>query len=437
MIVFLPCYVAVLALLYLELRGVAVVPSIRLPRWPAWAWIAVLVVSYAASLGIVWYAAATVAAAVPWRQSLPIPVAEHGMAHPDAVEAALLALAAVQTFALAGLYQSAASRAVLTAGLLGILALSLAAPAFVSPDPYAYVGDALLGRAAYAPPVAPFAGEFASIDRLFHPLLPAPYGPVWLALARWVTDPFPALAGKLMALRALGALSYLGLLAALRAYGVPSRILAVAAVNPLLAQQYVADAHNDLLGIAVIVAAAALLRVRRTDDGAIAVAVSALVKLPFVAIALPIFARIRGRAARCAWYAATVAAAVLVSWWGGGAAYFRGLTVHVPAAGAVYFFNAAVAIAAISLLVLAAAGARRLASALWIVPMMGSYVATWYMLYGLPYALARRRLLAYLLIALPVASALVDAKFMRPWTYFAALPVTLAVSLLFARRRWV
>ncbi|MBV8434914.1 MAG: hypothetical protein JO029_11600, partial [Candidatus Eremiobacteraeota bacterium] len=69
--------------------------------------------------------------------------------------------------------------------------------------------------------------------------------------------------------------------------------------------------------------------------------------------------------------------------------------------------------------------------------MMGSYVATWYMLYGLPYALARRRLLAYLLIALPVASALVDAKFMRPWTYFAALPVTLAVSLLFARRRWV
>jgi hypothetical protein len=57
--------------------------------------------------------------------------------------------------------------------------------------------------------------------------------------------------------------------------------------------------------------------------------------------------------------------------------------------------------------------------------MMSSYIATWYCAYGIPYALARHRLLAYLMIALPFACALVDAKFMRPWT-----PLVLAGSII-------
>jgi hypothetical protein len=436
MIIFLPYYVAALVLLYLELRGRSVIPSIVVPAWRAPVWIVLLVAAYAVQLAIVWYAAATVAATQPWRAALPIGVAEHGMAHPDAVEAALLAVAAVQVWGLAGLYRSRPAWNAIALGFVVLVALSIAAPATISPDAYAYVGDALLGRNAYAPPNAAFPGEFVAIDRLFHPpLLPAPYGPLWIALDRIVTAPFPTLVQKIVALRVLGAFCYLGLIAALRGYSVSGRALAIAAVNPAIAQQYVADAHNDLLGIALVVAAAALIAARRPVAGAGAVVVAALVKLPFALLALPVFARVRSRALRCALWAASMVTAFALSWIGGGSEYFRGLTVHVPMAGAAFFANAAVTVAALTLLGLSIVAARRYASAIWIVPMMSSYIATWYMTYGLPYALRRRRLLVYLLVALPLATMLVDAKFMRPWTFAVVLPAAVVLNVALASRR--
>jgi hypothetical protein len=436
MIVFLPYYVAALVLLYLELRGRSVIPRVAVPAWRAPVWTALIVGSYAVQLAIVWYAATTVAATQPWRSALPIGVAEHGMAHPDAVEAALLVVSAAQVWALTGLYRARPSWSAMGLGFVVLIALSIAAPATISPDAYAYVGDALLGRNAYSPPSAVFPGEFAAIDRLFHPpLLPAPYGPLWIALARMVTSPFATLGGKIVALRAFGALCYLGLIAALRGCSVSQRIIALAAVNPAIAQQYVADAHNDLLGIALVVVAAALIAARRPFAGAAAVVVAALVKLPFVLLALPIFVRIRPAALRYALWAAAIALGIALSWVGGGSAYFHGLTVHVPLAGAAFFTNAVVTIAALTLLGLGAVAARRYASAVWIFPMMSSYVATWYMTYGLPYALGRRRILAYLLAALPLATMLVDAKFMRPWTFAVVLPIAIVLDVGLASRR--
>lgn len=436
MIIFLPYYVAALVLLVLELRGRAVIPRIAAPAWGAPVWIALLVASYAAQLAVVWYAASTVAMVQTWRAALPIGVAEHGMAHPDAIEGALLILAFVQVWALAGLYRSRPAPIGTALGFAALIALSMAAPASISPDAYAYAGDALLGRNAYHPPNTIFSGEFAAIDRLFHPpLLPAPYGPLWLALDRIVTAPFPALGAKIVALRAFGALCYLGLIAALRGCSLSQRAIAIAAVNPAIAQQYVADAHNDLLGIALVVAAAALVAARRPFAAAGAAVVAALVKLPFVLLALPVFVRVRPTALRYALCASAIVAAVALSWIGGGSDYLRGLTVHVPMAGAVFFGNAAVTIAALTLLGLAVVTPRRYASALWIFPMMSSYVATWYVTYGLPYALWRRRILAYLLIALPLATILVDAKFVRPWTFAVALPAVVILDLALARQR--
>lgn len=436
MIIFLPYYVAALVLLYLELRGRSVIPRVAVPAWRAPVWIVLLVASYAAQLAIVWYAAATVASVQPWRSALPIGVAEHGMAHPDAVEAGLLIVTAVQVWALAGLYRSRAAWSAIGLGFAALVALSIAAPATISPDAYAYVGDALLGQNAYSPPNTLFPGEFAAIDRFFNPpLLPAPYGPLWLALDRLVTAPFATLGAKIVALRAFGVLCYLGLIAALRACSVSRSAIALAAVNPAIAQQYVADAHNDLLGIAFIVVAAALIAARRPFAGAAAVVVAALVKLPFVLLALPVFVRIRPSALRYALCAGAIGLALALSWIGGGSAYLQGLTVHVPLAGAVFFTNAAVTIAALTLLGLAAVAARRYASAIWIFPMMSSYIATWYMTYGLPYALQRRRILVYLLAALPLATMLVDAKFMRPWTFAAVLPAVVILDVALASRR--
>lgn len=436
MAIFLPYYIAALALLGFELRGVSMTPPFVVPRWRAWCWAATLLVAYAAQLEVVRYAALSLTSSQQWRSHLPIPVAEHGMAHPDLIEALLLCLALYQSFALYALYRTMPSRLVLFGGAALMVGLSVAAPAFISPDPYAYVGDAILGVRAYAPPKSDFTAEYGLINRFFAaPMLPAPYGPLWIAVARLVTGNAPTLLSKLIALRILGAVSFVALLAALKAYGVRPRLLAVAALNPAIAQQYVADAHNDLLGIALVVAAAALVRQRRATVASGVTAAAGLVKLPFTVLALPIFAAVKPRWQRYACATGAIVLAIAISWLGAGAGYFRGLNVHVPAPGPVYVLNVAVSLAALFLLGLATIGGRRLYSGVWLIAMMSSYVATWYVAYGLPYALARHRLVAYLLIALPFACATIDAKFMRPWTPIV-LAAAIGASVVRGKRSW-
>ena len=429
MSIFLTFYAAALALVYLEFREPGTPAAPRTPPWPAWMWCAILVVTYAMQLGLVWYAATAISGSEPWRGLLPIGVASHDAKHPDATAAALLALGALQSFSLLGLYRSAAQRRVLFAGAAALLLLSMAAPAFISPDPYAYVGDALLGAASYAPPHSDLPGEFALINHFFTtPMLPAPYGPLWIAIARLVANPFPSLLEKLLAFRALGAASFVAFLAGLRALRVPRRILAVAALNPGLAMQYVASAHNDLLGIAAIVIAAALLR-RNAVAACGLVVVAALIKLPFAILGLPILAAVPRRGARYACAIAILSGAVAVSWFGAGAGYFQGLAVHVPEVGFVHLLNAAVSVAALVAIAVAFLGGRRLRNAVWLMPMMGSYIASWYVTYGVPYALARRRILGSLLVLMPFAALLLDAKFMRAWTYAAVVPAIVILAI--------
>jgi hypothetical protein len=427
-IFFLPYYVAAVALLYFELRG-APPRALPTPRLPAWAWIAGLIATYAAQLGAIWYTAVAAIPAEPWRAHIPIGVASHTVPYAGLVSAVLLVLTLVQSYALLALYRRPATRVTVVVGAIVMCAFSLAAPAFVSPDPYAYAADAMLGRASYVPPPVPFGGEFAPIDRFFSaPMLPSPYGPLWTIVAGLITAPFATLLGKLIALRVLGLLSYVALLAALRACGAPARLLAIAALNPGLLLQYVASAHNDLFGIVALVAAAAFAS-RNAIVATGLLVVGALVKLPFVVLGLPVLAAVRSRPARYACAAVALVAAVALSWWGAGSGYFSGLTVHVPAPGPVYVVNSIVALLALIAIGVAFVGGPRVRAAVWLIPMASSYVASWYLIYALPYALARRRMLAYLLIAFPFADVLIDAKFMHWWTYAIVLPIVVLASV--------
>lgn len=435
MAIFLPYYLIALALLGAEMLGLR--PASRpKPRLPPWLCAATVVVAYAVQLGAIAYAARTTLGAEPWRASLPIGVASPSVPNPDAFEALLLALALLQTLALAWLPRGT-PRGVTIGGCAALIALAFAAPAFESPDAYAYVGNALMGIGSYAPPPGPLPGDAAAITYLFHPpLLPAPYGPLWLAIVRVVTGPFAALGAKLLALRALGAFGFLALLAALRAAGVPARVVTLAALNPALVMLYVGDAHNDVLGLAAIAGAAALLRSRYYLVASAAIAVAGLIKLPFALLGLPVLAAIRSRTVRYALAALAPLAAATVSWYAGGAAYFAGLRVHVPVAATAPTFLANLAVAAAGLAALAVALARgcRRKTAVWPIAMMSSYVAMWYLPYGLPYALGRHRILTYLLVALPFACAAIDAKFMRGWTW-AALAIAIAAAYAGARGR--
>ncbi|MBV8155976.1 MAG: hypothetical protein JOY98_16275 [Candidatus Eremiobacteraeota bacterium] len=431
-------YAAALVLCAADIVGKGESQPKRFSAGSAVPYVAVLLASYAATLLLVWYAATHQHPWPAWRTNLPFPVVARTADSAQLIAAAMLGLGAVQCWALVAVYRRRVPRAALVTGVAVLLLLSLCEPALISPDPYSYVADALLGPSAYAPPATRFAGEYGAInDGLGVPLPPSPYGPLWIALARMTILAASSLVWQVLAFRALGAALFLAFLAGLAALRVPARIFAVAALNPGLMLQYVMNAHNEIFCITCVVWAAAV--VRRTPAGAAAaLVVAALVKLPFALLGLPIFVAVRSIAMRWTLAVAVIAAACALSWLGGGPAYLRALTHHLPFAGIADILGVAASACALLAIAGGVAMRRRWRSAVWLFPLMGSYPTPWYAAWGLGYALKSRTVTAYLLVWFPLASLLVDTMFMQVWTLEFVVPaiaLACAVGLSRAERK--
>ncbi|MBV8148191.1 MAG: hypothetical protein JO092_03780, partial [Candidatus Eremiobacteraeota bacterium] len=258
---------------------------------------------------------------------------------------------------------------------------------------------------------------------------PAPYGPLWLLIARGVTAWTPTMLSKLLAFRAFGAICLFATVAAMARLGLPRRLRIVTLLNPGLALLYVMNAHNDLCAVALI-AWAAVWAFRRPFVALGFIVAAALIKLPFAILALPVLRPISPPRLRAVCAAVALAAALGLSWAMGGKEYFSALAVHVPNVSVGNGLNVAAALAALALLVAAASGFRRVRSAVWLMPMMGSYPTPWYFLWGFGYALGRHRLLAYLLVLFPLASLLVDSTFIQIWTLLVVVPLLVLLQIL-------
>jgi hypothetical protein len=401
------------------------------PRLPAWLWVAFLVGSYALQLAIVSYAAHHQYSGQAWRAAMPLAVVDDRglpMANADAVTAVMLVLAALQSYALLALYRSCVSRRALIAGCVLMLLLSLASPALLSFDAYGYVHDALLGLAAYQPPDVPFTGAYHVFDRWFGGPSPTLYGPLWLVLIRVVTALGPTLFAKLMLWRVFCAAAYLALLLALRAYGVPARILTVAALNPGMMLQFVANAHNDVIALVLLVVAAAFMRAGNLLTALGMIAVAGLVKLPYAVLGLPVLSAVSARWTRLGSAALLLVVVTALSWIGGGSAYFGTLIGHVGERPEDLAHRLA-GVAALALIAVTLIGGRRLRTAPWIFPSLASSVFAWYYAWGLPYALARRRVLSYLLVCFPFVAMLMETAFERTWELLFVLPAVALLSL--------
>ncbi len=413
-------YVAALILAAADWRGRLATWKIALPALDAWAWCAVLLCTYAAQLFIILDAAQK----QPW----PVPLVAAIPPPGDFVTASTIALGAVQVLALAGLYRARIGAPVVATGA-AMLLLSWYAPVFLNADVYAYVGNGLLGAAAYAPPNAPFTGDLALINaRWGTPVPAATYGPLWLVVARLVVTLAPTLAGKLLAFRALSLALFVALIALLRACGLPPRILAIAALNPGLQLQFVVDAHNDILPVVFVVAAAAIVRRMPYAASGLIVA-AALVKLPYALAGLPVLAAMYPARGRYAAAMVVVAASAALSWFAGGAAYAHALIGYVASSRLAGTLHALAALGALAAIAGAVAGTRRLRAAVWLMPMLGAYTASWYAIWSLPYALRRRRIAAYLFVWFPLVAALAEPSLATAWTMLAVIPILVAVSL--------
>lgn len=421
--IFFIYYLAALGLVAAEMRGVLRSPSIATPKLAGSIWVAILVATYALQVALCGFLATSGPgpfAVVQWQ------------AGGTPFILSLLLLGLVQTYALLGLYRTRGAPAAIEIGVAMMLLISFS-PVLTNADVYAYAGNGLLGHAAYTPPAVPFTGDLSAINAFWHvPMPPTTYGPLWLAVARGVTEFFGTLAYKLYAFRILGALLLGAFVLLLRAYKVSPRVLAIVALNPALYFEFVLNAHNDMLP-ACIAVAAAILAPAAGWLAALLIATAALVKIPFVVLGLPVLARVKTLAARVGAAGLAIVATLAASWFAGGTPYVRALVTHVSSSGLESWLHGVALVAVIGAVFAAIAGTRRLRSAVWLLPLAGAYTASWYALWSVPYAIGSRRVFTYLALWLPFVAMVTEPSLVRLWTFALVIPAAVILSLQLVR----
>jgi hypothetical protein len=439
-------YAAAALFALVELRGQLPSRAPRTPTLAPWLWIVALIVTYALQLFAIRYAATHLTNSVAWRLAMPFPVADVDMLHPDAVAAIYVACAALQSYALLALYRCRPSLRAIAWGTAVLAAMSLCVPALSSFDAYGYVHNAILGLRSYTPPAQPFLGEYHVIDLWFGKPTATLYGPLWLAIDRLVTASAPTLLTKIVALRVFNGLLYAAAIALLRGLGMPRRILVVVALNPAMMFQIIANVHNDIIAIDLLLGAAALARTRTAAASGL-FAVAGLVKLPYLALGLPVFSAVRSVPYRVVAIVAGIAVTLTLSWFGGGAGYVASLAGHASSAHVAAVWRVVPAAIALAALVAALFGARRYIAALWFIPAIGAFelpwitasgqafsvpwILPWYFIWGLPYALNRHRILGFLTVGFPLMAAIAAPEVLR---FRVLLVLELATFAYFASR---
>ncbi len=217
-------------------------------------------------------AVARSAAGYPFSRGLPVAVLPPGTTLPANVAAWIVACALVEALALwsiarllaRGAVPSRAGAAAVAAALAVMSAIAWNARGSTSVDPYTYMqyANARSFAAAYAPaPYEPLPQAFRSAGAFAGPLpVPCVYGPLWLAADRALLAGARTQADAFARLRAAGIAEFVLFVALLAAGGVEAPALLTLALCPALYQFFIVEAHNDLLALAILAAAGALLR---------------------------------------------------------------------------------------------------------------------------------------------------------------------------------
>jgi hypothetical protein len=238
----------------------------------------------------------------------------------------------------------------------------------------------------------------------------------------------------LVALRLLALAALMVCVMSLRALRFGTPLLAVVALDPQIVDNYVFDAHNDILAVAAVLAAMAIAK--RSRIAAIVLAIAAgLIKAPYALLALlvsvdePSLPRRTGVAAIVA--VGTVAISAV-----GGSAYLHALTWHGVEYGigefsllttSVHALAAAVAIAAICAAIIFR---RTLFSAVWVFPALAAQSLHWYAALGIPYAVVQRRNAAFFFALFPVTTYLLNEYTTHPYPRLAAVVIIFGFALL-------
>jgi hypothetical protein len=424
-------------------RGVA-------PFWQVVLLAALLAAAFAVQLHVIGLAAQQQVPLPAWRAALPlVPIDDSAplFGHTSQwIGIASGALAILQAVLLASLYFALRGRTVGRATWFGLGACAvvmaveaLRSSGLTSSDVYLYAGHGRLGLDAYAPPAARFPGEFGAINDLRGaPIYPSLYGPLWLAVAAGVVAAVHGLAAQLVAFRLVGCALFAVCAALVALLRREASSVVLFAVNPAFYEQYVANAHNDVLPLALTLGAI-VVAARRTWLGVALVAAAGATKLPFALAGLVAFGAVTSRATRLALGACCVGGALAATYVASGGAYFA-TSARMSArithdALVVATHDVTIALAVLAAL-LALVFVRYLSGASWSFVALSTTLFPWYVAWSVPYALLEERMLPVFLCALPVVTFLLTSVYaLTPLSALLYVLAILAPLLLVARAR--
>jgi hypothetical protein len=322
------------------------------------------------------------------------------------------------------------------------LVAALFTPAMTSPDVITYTTYAELGHSSFAKEPHAVALKNFPIENLCERrVLPSAYGPAFIAYLQMFTALSHSVSAQIVMLRIANALWFLLLLCALRTAGAPAIALSLAAVNPVLIFQYVANAHNDLIGAVFTIAGAALVK-RSPLAAACAIVTAAQVKLSFAFIGILIFAELASTKRGFAWATGTFVASFIISYIFAGRTYFESIWYYdrllAPTADPLQYLVVACAIFALVRALL-----QQRFDRIFIYAFPALRIQTffpWYAIWSLPYALLEKRYLPAFLILMPIVAVLMEsglAKSAQIFAYFvacAAIGIGMVLDLRAKRR---
>jgi len=300
-----------------------------------------------------------------------------------------------------------------------MLIVDFHARAVISNDTYAYIGYAKLPSvmAAYDPPRVPFAGDFGVINDVWGlPMLPCVYGPLWVAGMHAAMSGIHSLAAAFAAMRAIDATALALLCGMVLALTRSQPLVAIIALNPAIHNLFLADTHNDILAIVLVLAAIISLRRGWLIVGIAAIVAAGLVKITMLAVGAAAVFYQRTPGARIVALAIATLATVAGYWIFSGHMYFHAASVisahedlwapRQPTFRSDLYTGArvvlvAIALAAVFLLVVM----RSLwPGASWGFPALGGHVNPSYTLWALPLAVFAPRQVTQFAVALPLVT---------------------------------
>jgi len=325
---------------------------------------------------------------------------------------------------------------------IAMLLISLHARSLLSSDVYAYVGYAKIGgiASAYTPPAKRFPADLSAVNRIWGlPMVPSYYGPLWVVLSEMVAGGLRSLGAAIFAFRLLEIVPFVAIAAVLATRKCAQVLLPLFILNPAINNLYIANAHNDLVPLACLVVALAVVT-RLPILSALLVVLASLIKIPFAAFALVAFAATPRLKQRLEWVAVILIVAAVAALLFGGLAYIHDLFARASVgaaplqAGGTRELERRIverSLLGVSLLALAAAFVRGWivrSAAFTFIGMSPVDIQSWYSGWGLPYAALEDGALMTFLVLLPLVSPLLEAAF-RAVHYRMMVIVLLAVGV--------